>query len=129
MNKHLFQIGPFKSHSGLTLGFKIECDALTDEDWKTFSVLIAAKVGRYSHVIGVKHGGSQLATYLCEWSTYEGTDPVIIVDDVLTTGASIEDARKEWVSSGWEVRGIVLFARGECPDWVTPIFTLNPQFN
>lgn len=42
------------------------------------------------------------------------------MDDVLTTGAmtSMEEARHG------EAIGFVLFARGQCPSWVTPLFTM-----
>jgi hypothetical protein len=53
--------------------------------------------------------------------------PHLIVDDVLTTGASMEAARaKLWPGS--LPLGVVIFARGPCPDWVWPIFRLDPTF-
>lgn len=45
----------------------------------------------------------------------------VIVDDVLTTGESMEEMRLHYSS---RTIGVVLFARGKCPDWVTPIFSL-----
>jgi hypothetical protein len=47
----------------------------------------------------------------------------LIVDDVLTTGTSMEEARKQL---GWDdATGIVIFARGRCPDWILPIFDMH----
>ena len=47
----------------------------------------------------------------------------IIVDDVLTTGASMEEAKKKL---GWsDAFGVVIFSRGPKPDWVKAIFEMN----
>ena len=40
---NLFQLGNFVSHAGNELEWKIECDALTDEDIETFAYLISKK--------------------------------------------------------------------------------------
>ena len=56
--------------------------------------------------------------------------PFLIVDDVLTTGRSMKEMYK-WckknTSEGklFGVKGIVLFTRGKCPRWVTPVFQLE----
>lgn len=50
------------------------------------------------------------------------SDPVLIVDDVLTTGASMEEAR-----AGRPARGMVLFSRmSPWPAWITPFLVKNP---
>jgi orotate phosphoribosyltransferase len=46
----------------------------------------------------------------------------LIVDDVLTTGKSMEEMRKK--HSNVLTIGVVLFARGKCPKWVEPIFNM-----
>lgn len=38
---HLFQRKDFKMHSGGVAHYKIECDALTDEDLKTLAWIIS----------------------------------------------------------------------------------------
>jgi adenine/guanine phosphoribosyltransferase-like PRPP-binding protein len=48
------------------------------------------------------------------------SDRLLIVDDVWTTGGSMEEHR-----AGRDAIGAVLFARGPVADWVTPLFTLN----
>jgi len=51
----------------------------------------------------------------------------LIVDDVLTTGRTIEEARySTWAENpkNGDVFGVVIFARGKCPDWVYPIFQM-----
>jgi hypothetical protein len=116
----LFVNDPFVSHSGLALPFKIDCDALSREDLATLAGIVSGRL-RFRHVHGVPRGGLRFAAALAPYITEDGAS--LIVDDVLTTGASMEAAR---VDLSWcnEIVGIVIFARGPCPSWVTPIFSL-----
>ena len=82
----LFRLGNFTLHSGDKSNWKIDCDALTDDDWLTLAFIIKSRVA-YGAVIGVPDGGTKLAYHL---KRYETKGPVLIVDDVLTTGASME---------------------------------------
>ena len=105
---NLFQTGDFKLASGAKSNFKIECDALTEDDWQTLAMLIARNVGQFSEVIGVPRGGDQLA---CVLDKYRRTDgPRLIVDDVLTTGGSLAKYMTEPTDFGY-----VVFARGPLP--------------
>ena len=109
----------FISHAGRLLDFKIECDALSDADIAELAAIIAMRF-RFGQVVGIPRGGLRLAKAL---EPYAKTGPTLIVDDVLTTGRSMEAAR-EAVSD----RGVVIFARGPCPSWVTPVFSLDMKF-
>ena len=115
---NLFQTGTFNLHSGGQTTWKIDCDALTNEDLKTIAMLIAEHVPVFGSVLGIPKGGLRLATFLTEKKTH---GPVLIVDDVLTTGASMEAARRKERYS----IGAVIFARGECPSWIRPLFQLE----
>ena len=130
---NLFVNGVFRSHSGQSLAWKIECDALSDEDIETLAMVIANKFS-FSRVVGVPRGGVRLANALqkyCEVDTDRYYCSVLIVDDVLTTGASMEEAKRALIAEehirnqGGSIWGVVVFARGECPWWVTPLFTCN----
>lgn len=68
---NLFQIGDFRLHSGRKSTFKIECDALTDEDWETLARLISQRY-TFGWVHGIPKGGWKLAE--CLWQ-YAG-DPI-----------------------------------------------------
>jgi pyrimidine operon attenuation protein/uracil phosphoribosyltransferase len=70
-------------------------------------------------VIGVPQGGLRLAK-ACRKYAIEHHAVVLIVDDVLTTGASMEDERKKHRDR--PVIGVVLFARGPRPGWVNALF-------
>jgi hypothetical protein len=117
---HLFQRKDFKMHSGGVAHYKIECDALTDEDLKTLAWMISKK-GMIRDVYGVPGGGLRLAAALEPYRSEEGVR--LIVDDVLTTGESMEAAKRH---TGWhDAVGVVIFARGPCPRWVLSIFSME----
>lgn len=130
----LFCYGNFKLHSGSETFFKINCDALTDEDLDTLVALIMEKVTWFAKVEGVPTGGLRLAEKLAKYAKGEYAEtrvmgradgkiyntPLLIVDDVLTSGASMEEQR-----AGRKAQGVVIFARGKCPDWVKPIFQME----
>lgn len=115
----LFQLGTFKLHSGEISTFKIECDALTEQDWNTLAWLIYSKI-RFQLVFGVPTGGLRLAEVLRKYESKNEVDPILIVDDVLTTGSSIQELRSRYPGS----QGFVVFARGPLPKGVRALFTL-----
>lgn len=55
-------------------------------------------------------------------------DGLLLVDDVLTTGGSLEALRASYLvqpKPGYardQIQGAVMFARGECPTWIKPVF-------
>ena len=120
----LFERKTFIMHSGEVSDFKIECDELTEEDLETLALLISRKYD-FCLAIGVPTGGERLAEALMKYENHLKSDITLIVDDVLTTGASMEEFHYD--IEGKENVGVVIFARGECPDWVTPIFKLWEQ--
>jgi hypothetical protein len=107
----------FAMHSGGMGDFKIECGALTDEELEAFALLISKRF-IFSAVHGVSRVGFPIASALQKYCT-RAAEARLIVDDVLTTGLAMEMARKNQADIG-----IVLFARGPCPDWVWPVFQL-----
>jgi len=130
MNKEtLFKFDSFISHSGKALDWKIECDSLNMEDWDCFAKIISKKY-TFGDVIGVPTGGDILRECLRPYQT-DDCPFVLIVDDVLTTGESMERERRRLHDSGVpfnRISGIVIFAREESPFWITPIFQLSRKF-
>lgn len=122
----LFIKKDWEMHSGGKSNFKIECDALTDEDLETLAYLIYSKF-KFSRVMGIPTGGTRLAEKLKNY-VIEGEDKILIVDDVLTTGTSMEQAKhvhhRNLIDTD-QITGVVVFARGKCPDWVHPIFDMS----
>ena len=129
----LFKVGNFESHSSGNLKWKVECDALTDADWDGI-VQAAVELGllrtEYSQITPIPTGGVPFAESIkrnTAW--YRGYMPegvVLFVDDVLTTGRSMEQARLALKLEDFRfAKGIVAFARGPCPDWIKPVWRLG----
>lgn len=122
----LFKRGRFVANSELILDFKIECDALSDEDIETLAYMISEKY-YFSDVFGVPRGGDRLADALKKYINSKH-GKILLVDDVLTTGGSMERRREELLKEDEYdedyIFGIVVFARKRCPDWITPVFQL-----
>lgn len=116
--ENLFILGDFVLASGQETDFKIECDALSIKDWEAVAAQLAKILPKFDQVEGVRRGGLKLATALRTHSRVDGG--LLIVDDVLTTGASMEKLR-----AGRAASGAVLFARNQCPEWITPLFRMN----
>ena len=116
---NLFKQGNFILHSGEMSDFLIDCSALSDDALAALARRAAQLVGPFCSVRGIPSGGLRFAEAMKSYATpHQG--PHLIVDDVATTGKSFEEARE---SSG-DI-GLVIFARGPIPGWVTPLFLLN----
>ena len=123
---HLFQSIDFKSHSGLDLSWKIEMDALSDPEWFTIKKMIMELTPPFKEAVGIPQGGTKLGDLLNEHGTGKEEDPICIVDDVLTTGGSMEYFLTQYQRNRrpFTVIGWVVFARGQCPGWVTSLFQM-----
>lgn len=111
----LFKYGYFSLHSGYKTNFKIDCDALTDVDIDALALLALSMLPEFGSVEGIPTGGLRLAK---ELELYKTKGLILLVDDVFTTGMSMKKQR----NNRPDVRGLVIFARGPVPSWITPIF-------
>lgn len=123
----LFQLSKIVLHSGKTSQFKIFCDWLspkTKEDWECLAYQGSRIVGPFSEVVGVPRGGVPFAEAMKKyaWPPYSNA-PILIVDDVLTTGRSI---LKEMVMCANSI-GLVAFARGPLPEGVKAVWQMHPD--
>ena len=88
----LFQQSNFKSHAGLDLTWKIECDAISDAEWECFARMISEiETRQFSKVVGIPRGGVKLQNALSNYVSGDANDPILIVDDVWTTGTSFRE--------------------------------------
>ena len=122
---NLFQSVDFISHSGLELKWKIECDALSDPEWFTISQMIMEITSPFKEAIGIPRGGTKLGNLLNQYGTGKREDPVLLVDDVLTTGESMKQfkTKRSWRYPS-DYIGWVVFARTKTPKWVTALFQM-----
>lgn len=133
----LFELKKFTSHFGEELSWKIDCDSLTLSDLRALATLVR----EYSRplisrkIVGIGRGGSHFAAALEDLnkeSLNAVRSGVLIVDDVLTTGKSMNEERGRCVQMGIDsgsIHGIVIFSRAKkVPDWIMPIFQLNNSF-
>jgi hypoxanthine phosphoribosyltransferase len=119
----LFESGKFKSHSGKTLPFKIDCDYLNNDDIDCIAKYISSKC-TFGLVIGIPSGGDRLADALEQYVKPDAPFNVLIVDDVLTTGASMEygKASMQGYVHHKDIIGWVIFARTEPKPWINYMF-------
>ena len=117
---NLFVKEDFISHAGNPLTWKIECDALSDDDWACIAHMIVEREMRpFSKVIGIPRGGKKLEEALQPYAGSSGIYPVLVVDDVWTTGTSfaeftqIQTIKQELDECGWF--GWAAFARNFIP--------------
>lgn len=118
---NLFNTGEFRLNSGLSSDFKIDADALTDEDIQALAHIIKDRIVPFGWVEGVPTGGLRLAAALSPFATPDDTDLGLIADDVMTTGNSLEKQR-----AGRWAMGIVLFNRfpmgKDSPEWIESVW-------
>jgi len=107
----LFKLGQFTSAAGLLLDWKIECDALTKEDWDCIAHASHVKIGAFGQVYGVPSGGWALRDAFLPYVTV-GAPTWLIVDDVWTTGASMNKFVRTLIRNEQPWVGYVAFARG-----------------
>lgn len=128
----LFQWGHFNLHSGDKSWWRIDCDALTDSEISFFAKMISERVGRFNNVVSpVSHPGSsvhKLKEALKPYSDPRVSDPgliYLIVDDVMTSGASLLEMYEKLKPHAAIIKGAVMFQRGRNDlDFVKPIFRL-----
>lgn len=127
MKQTLLKSGEFTSHSGLKLPFKINCDALSDKDIECIAEYMVSKTD-FCEVKGIPTGGCRLAEALNKHSMRKTSSNHLIVDDVLTTGTSMEEHKTRLCEIDMvhpdNVVGWVIFTRIKPPTWINAMFEL-----
>ena len=130
-NKDLFQTVDFTGHSGDKLKWKIECDALSTAEWDTLAAMIYEYEPRnFGEVVGIPRGGLPLARALEGYATGNDDDPILIVDDVLTTGGSMNTFQMDYFRNRNPSRGYVgwvAFSRiplEHANGWISALFMM-----
>lgn len=130
----LIRLADVTLHSGGRSWFKLAADEFIRDNLPGLVALARAAVAPFAAVSGIPTGGLLLAGALAPHASPDAHG-LLLVDDVLTTGASFFEARRaawvargepEFVRQGW-CRGVVVFARGPCPPFVKALFQLPPE--
>jgi hypothetical protein len=130
----LFKDGVFTAHSGLTLDWKVDCDALTDDDLGCIARLVTQRYD-FRACYGIPRGGTRLASAILRRGTLNShSTTILIVDDVYTSGASMRAMRDRIMSAAPPelalfAQGFVLFARDAPAMWVDALWKQNQTFN
>ena len=121
----LFQKKIFVSHSGVDLKWKIEMDALSHKEWECIASMIMELTPPFKEAIGIPRGGNILGKLMNHHGTGKREDPICIVDDVLTTGGSMNEfkTKRQWRNPSKYI-GWVVFSRSQTPHWVNALFQM-----
>lgn len=113
---------PFKLSSGKMSNFKIDADFLTDDDIESIAAIAYRIIPAFSSVESIPRGGDRLAVAMEKYIWRVDTNRILICDDVITSGASFENAKGD----RYNCEGLVIFDRsgGTRPWWITTIFTM-----
>ena len=120
----LFQKTNFTSHSGIRMTWKIECDSISLMEWECIAHMIKETEQQpWRKAIGIPRGGVPLGLCLDKFSTGVETDPILIADDVYTTGKSFNDFVNENHPNDATIQWCV-FARQPTRGRVKALFTM-----
>ena len=122
----LFTAGGFTSHAGLPLKWKLECDAISPDEWRCIAKMIMDyQTEPFQAAVGIPRGGAPLGFALNAYATDNPEHKLLICDDVYTTGTSFKDYCEEHKHD--DVYKWVLFARCMAKDLkygVRALFTM-----
>lgn len=116
---------PFTLHSGGSSKFKLEADVLTRPAVEAAAQWLLPTLGAFGSVEFVPSQSNDVPQWLADAflpHVVEGSRTVLICDDVLTTGASMEAKRAHRLGVG-----AVVFARGPAPHWIHALLHLDAR--
>lgn len=112
----VFQLGSFEMSHGV-MPWRIDPEQLSLDDWEALALMLAETI-RFGEVEPVGMPSIPFANAL-QRHVVSG-QPLLIVDSVMYTGKTMEEARR-----GRRSIGAVVFATGPVvPGWITPIFRM-----
>lgn len=113
----------FRASSGVILPWKLNLDTLNATDIDALACIINDHV-TFSSVVLPRTSSAflrDLAETLRSFKMWQNK-PVMLLDDVWTTGATLNKLYAACYTPTQQVVGVVIFARGATPDWVWSVF-------
>jgi len=108
----LFQKVDFISHAGIPMSWKIECDAISNDEWIAIAKMIMEyQTEPFRAAIGIPRGGSPLGFALNAYCTDDPNHKFLICDDVYTTGTSFREFLEQEGHAREDVYCWTVFAR------------------
>ena len=100
-------------------------DALSHKEWECIALMIMELTPPFKEAIGIPRGGNILGKLMNHHGTGKREDPICIVDDVLTTGGSMNEfkTKRQWRNPSKYI-GWVVFSRSQTPHWVNALFQM-----
>ena len=124
---NLFQDVDIIGHAGGRLTWKIECDALSDAEWRTLAnILLIYERRPFRVAVGIPTGATQLGNILNEYATGEPQHPVLVVDDVYTTGTSFREFKEKHYNDEHIIQWVI-FARKPTTNDINALFTMPAE--
>jgi len=125
--RDLFELGDFTLHSGAKSDWRINEEALSDKSIEAAAHLLSKRLPPFEDCYAIPDGGLRLCTAMHSFAARTGFGTLLICDDVLMTGWSMHVKRQELLISHPSKRivGAVIFARGPCAGWITPLWNLK----
>jgi len=123
----LFQEVDIIGHAGGRLTWKIECDAISDAEWEVLAKQILHYERRPFRVaIGIPSGATKLGDILNRYASGQPQHPVLVVDDVYTTGTSFKEFKQKHYQDE-HIMQWVIFARKPTTHDVNALFTMPAE--
>ena len=121
----LFQKVDFISHAGIPMSWKIECDAISNDEWSALAKMIMEyQTEPFRAAVGIPRGGVLLGYALNKYASGDPDHPYLIADDVYTTGTSFREFCEQQSHVQSEVYCWAVFARKPTTDGVRALFTM-----
>ena len=123
----LFQDVDIIGHAGGKLTWKIECDALSTDEWRVLANLILHYEKRPFRVaIGIPTGATELGNILNQYATGETQHTVLVVDDVYTTGTSFREFKEANYKDEHIIQWVCFARKPTSPD-INALFTMPAE--
>jgi len=124
----LVQLGDHKLNAGKRSCYKLVCDQFIADNVEALAWMLRQLAGPYGSVAGIPRGGLSLAAAMEKYRDRSLERTLLLVDDVITTGGSLNRERERLAGQYDHIIGVAVFSRGPLPSWVSAMFEMPKSF-